>query len=418
MTHRLLPAATVLAAAVFALASLLSATPAAAQDTDDAARIAALEARLAALTEQLRAVEQEQAFTSEELAKVRAELERERDARLAAEARLKAIARVLAGDDASSDTPDAPPISKHLAALLDIVDKAVAAGHTRWQALVELPGEQGQLARAGLDQAIDASDGDAPAEYFYLRGVLRHLEGDVPGALADLQRDVELEPDYAPSHLALARVYAAVGRYAEALKTADRALQINPSLVEALGLRASLRLSLGDLQQAGQDASAALQLEPDNVEALQVRASVRHGSGDYAGAVADLSRIVQLAPDNPRAWHTLASDRVALGQLNEAMTAINRAIELQPAPESLSLRGSLHLSAGRAKDALEDFVRAVRMDPDRWEYLANRGTAQMQTGDTPGAVESFSAAYLRCHDPERRKMLAKTIETLGGRVPE
>ena len=80
------------------------------------------------------------------------------------------------------------------------------------------------------------------------------------------------------------------GAYAEALRSCDRAVELQGEAPSCLALtnRALALIGLGRLDEAGVDVERCLAIEPADPEALWVRAAVRARVGDEVGAIADL----------------------------------------------------------------------------------------------------------------------------------
>ncbi|HOX22983.1 MAG TPA: tetratricopeptide repeat protein, partial [Elusimicrobiales bacterium] len=60
--------------------------------------------------------------------------------------------------------------------------------------------------------------------------------------------------------------------------------------------------------------------------------------------------------------------------------------------DALSLKGVLSLRAGEVKDAIDQFSRAILIDPKDCRLYNNRGRAYEQAGDFIRAAQDYSAA--------------------------
>jgi tetratricopeptide (TPR) repeat protein len=98
-----------------------------------------------------------------------------------------------------------------------------------------------------------------------------------------------------------ARARAAQGRFGDAALDLDRAIALDPKLVEAYVFRASALRRQGILDQAVTDLDKALALDADQPEALLERGIVRRLKGDDTGAIADWRKLTQVAPKTPAA---------------------------------------------------------------------------------------------------------------------
>jgi len=119
--------------------------------------------------------------------------------------------------------------------------------------------------------------------------------GDIAKAETAALTAVEKDTLSAEAHLALARVLRAQARPDEALKETNRALELNPYLVEGLELAGALREAAGDFEKCAGFLQKALELNPWNAQ-LHHRLSEILGPklGDRAGADQHLKEYAEL----------------------------------------------------------------------------------------------------------------------------
>jgi TolB-like protein len=110
----------------------------------------------------------------------------------------------------------------------------------------------------------------------YLRGIDLYAKGDYAGAIRVLEEAARIQPDYAQIWAHLGRAYTTKaslqfgGReeYAQARAAYERALQLNPKLIEPRVYMANLFTDTGRVEQAVPLLRAALEESPNNAEAL------------------------------------------------------------------------------------------------------------------------------------------------------
>lgn len=164
-----------------------------------------------------------------------------------------------------------------------------------------------------LDQAYDVFDAviqsdPQNAEAYARRGyVLLALE-NVRGGLADINRALAIDPDYALAHNYKGVVFAMNGIQDQAVLEFTRAVELAPDMTDAYVNRAGVYLEISDGESALADLDAALALEPENTELLLIRAQTYLALGDWIRAEADLEQVLSL----PAADHTAAAARQLL----------------------------------------------------------------------------------------------------------
>jgi Tfp pilus assembly protein PilF len=96
-------------------------------------------------------------------------------------------------------------------------------------------GERGQYAEAAsfYERAIAAAPNSAVPYYLAADALLKEPDVDAPRVEKYLARAVELEPDFASAHMALAKLYVRGERWAEAATAFERVTRLDPDSSEA-----------------------------------------------------------------------------------------------------------------------------------------------------------------------------------------
>ena len=151
---------------------------------------------------------------------------------------------------------------------------------------------------------------------------------DDPGALADYEKAILLDPLDAEAYCGKAECLSSLKRYPESLEACDTALAINPKYAEALSLRSSVKFNLKDFKGAIADIDAAVALKPTDESFLFVRAGLKEGTGDFQGALADCARSLEVKPNDWAIFHLRAKIFLKMGNPKEALKEIDRALAI------------------------------------------------------------------------------------------
>ena len=195
------------------------------------------------------------------------------------------------------------------------------------------------------------------------------------------------------------RAMAATDRqdYASAVADLNRAVELAPTESSYLYQRGVALSHTHQGALALADFDAALKLKPDNVPSLLARASFRLGS-DQTAAVADLEAADRLLPKE-------APERIALGDLYErgdllpaAAAQFSKWIESHERddvrmPQALNARcWTRALIGGELNAALSDCNGALKLQPDKAQYLDSRGLVYLRLGNYDKAIADYNAA--------------------------
>ena len=197
-----------------------------------------------------------------------------------------------------------------------------------------------------------------------------------------LQQALDLEPDYASAHAAMAWTISEMasakslsqGQFEEAqiLFTnakahAEKAIQLDPH--NEMGFRAlsAIKLRRGDVDGASKAALEAIRMDPGDTRAYNVLADTFAGlDGEENHLVARryFEKALALDPDNPQAHYRYAVLLQNDGDLEDALRHADRTIELHPSTEFAYVTAAdALLWMGRAKEAGARIDRGLKEAP-------------------------------------------------------
>ncbi len=202
---------------------------------------------------------------------------------------------------------------------------------------------------------------------------------DLQASLIPLQRTIELAPDWAPGHAALADSLALLGLYG--------AMPAGETLPLA-GAAAARALELDD-QLGAAHASLGLTLY------LHLH--------DYSGAEASFRRALALDPGNHSAHHWLAMLLSVRKRHDEAVTHIDQALHHAPGSKLLcGKKAAILRQAGRFDGALSQLLECTEKHGETTLFVREKASVLLEQGQTEAAQElllralELSPGDLRC----------------------
>lgn len=249
------------------------------------------------------------------------------------------------------------------------------------------------LAYAALAHAFAALEGSAGAGARWL-----------DSAQVAAQRAVQLAPDAAEAHSALALVHWNRGRLDEALETYRRAVQLRPNDPGTLWGMAFAFWQRGELDEALRLAQQAVALDPANANNAALLGRAHMSLGRFPDAEHWFRRALQLQPDFPWAHEDLIALYIWTGRPVEAAAQLRTLAALLPdSPEHLQAAGLLALRRGDFRGAVGFYERLLRNQPDYAFFdFDNLGFALAQLGDQARAKAVWSQGAARAEAAHRR----------------
>ncbi|MEZ2329747.1 tetratricopeptide repeat protein [Mesorhizobium sp. RCC_202] len=268
-----------------------------------------------------------------------------------------------------------------------------------------------ELAPPSLNEALKATANrvrSKSAAIHIQEGLKQQISGDVPGAIGSFSYAISLDPDNAEAYYDRAQAAASQGDYDLAAKDCRRAAELDPRRADAC---AALMASQQTVQAAGTADQASATLDPSNAATWYIEQALQdQQEGDVPGAVYLFSYAIKLDPDNAVAYFNRALAEASQGHNYLAASDCRRAVELDPqyagacapltagkqtvavigardraAAKVLLERAETRLAKYSLDGALQDFDRAIALDPESAYAYLGRSLARTFNGDKAGA---------------------------------
>jgi tetratricopeptide (TPR) repeat protein len=276
------------------------------------------------------------------------------------------------------------------------------------------------------------------AAYWIVPSVAQHLyaakalatQERIDRADSEVARAVEADPSNATARGFHALSLSELGRDEEAIKEAERAIELKPS--DSAGhLQLAISVKRSDPERAIAEARRAIELGPEDSSAYQLLMSCLFESGRY-NEVADLGReLLALTPYDATAHTSLASVLAANGDLVSAARHLGYVMMLRPELEQAhaQLRQIL-LSMAKQPDGLQRLREIAANSPDSPRMLdelawllatypdskSRDGTAAVRLAEhacdlterrIPALLDTLAAAYAEAGDFPRAISVAE-----------
>jgi tetratricopeptide (TPR) repeat protein len=292
---------------------------------------------------------------------------------------------------------------------------ALLLGLTLWSAAQEPTPEQACLWSKWEDRIpactklIDSKkySGVMLGFYYQSRADAKDHVGDAAGAMADMNRALELDPENFSAYAGRAMLRFKKDDLDGAIADADRALKIHPNAY-AYNTRGLVRLRRAQLDLALSDFTAAIELEPLNSVPYLNRGRVK-GQRKDPSALDDLNKAIELSPDDPDGYSNRGLVKSQQNDVAGAKADFDRALELKPDHQmALNNRGSLRMRLGDLDGAHADLTAAIALAPTDVNAYGNRALVRTQQGNFAGAME----------DAKRGAELAPTRAAFHGLIAD
>jgi tetratricopeptide (TPR) repeat protein len=229
---------------------------------------------------------------------------------------------------------------------------------------------------------------------FFDRGYLQEAEGFFQLALRD-------DPSSAEAHYGLGSVYLQQEKPAQAHINFENAVQLQahypgtlPNAWNNLGILAARG---GHADEGIRDFQRALELDPDHLIALGNLGNAYRQMKRWDDAKSVLQRALQLSPANPEANYALGMVLAQLNDTQQAYEYLQKALAARPAyPEALNNLGILYLRTQRRDQAESSFRESIRVAPSFDQAYLNLAQLYTIEGD-PQRARTVLLELLKQH---------------------
>jgi len=248
---------------------------------------------------------------------------------------------------------------------------------------------------SALEQLEYAARTDSSPSLLLELAQLKFSLADLAGASALAEKIVAANPGMAPAQKLLGDIHLSRAReggdaevqIGQAIERYRAALSANPGEPESCRALAELYYHTGRLKEAGEtilEFGRGQQLDPA-LSLLLGKVYARTGRTQESEKV--LSRLVARSPGNLEALDALAAVLEYEKKYDEAIAQYGALLERSADSAYLHGRiGSLHLLAGRNKEAIQELLQALALDPEDTRSLLSLAQAYEASGNTGEAI--------------------------------
>lgn len=237
------------------------------------------------------------------------------------------------------------------------------------------------------------------AEAHYLKGSVRHVQGQLEAAMADYTQALRLDPKHTETLIARAGIFIDRNQLPDAVQVLEQLRTAAPKEPRA----AYLRALVAERENQPEQARAALQavtqlLDPVPPAYLQFRPQLlmlnglsHYGLNQTAKARQYLEAFLKVQPNSP-VVRLLARIQMNEGNTSLAVPLLEGYLRNNPDDAlAMSLLGSAYMAQGKSARATQILQEALKKQ-DRPEYRTALGLSLLGSGKPEGAMVELEAA--------------------------
>jgi tetratricopeptide (TPR) repeat protein len=244
-------------------------------------------------------------------------------------------------------------------------------------------GEQ-DTAEETIQKALSYWD-DEPRWY----ALAAEIAEDYNNSVNYFQKAVDMEPEYPGHYLALGRKHLQAKQSLLAINSFEKALSINPELIEAWIEKALAKQSLGRMPEALISINQALKLAPEHKQARKTAALLHFENGTYRESERHLVSLLGQRPNDTDLLALFARTLAAQKQTEQALRVIEKAIDIAADPLDLELLRAGIIKQIDGPTAAVDELRIIGSHhQDRYPLVLDLVATLAEAGEIDQAIRT------------------------------
>jgi tetratricopeptide (TPR) repeat protein len=215
----------------------------------------------------------------------------------------------------------------------------------------------------------------------------------VDEALAEVAGIVEKTPDQVSAYLLQVQILRALNRYDEALKSLDKVDELAQGSIVPHEYRGEIYREMGEFDKAIDEFTRVLQIQPGMDLALIRRAEAYMLAERLDEALADINAVLKNNPDLALAHGLRAQVLASQEKFGDAIAEMKLLADEMPGQPDVRMQLALYyLLNNETREAIAQYTQVLDLDAEHFLALRGRGDAYLNLGDHAAAVEDFKRA--------------------------
>ncbi|HPG55097.1 MAG TPA: tetratricopeptide repeat protein [Candidatus Enterocola sp.] len=262
------------------------------------------------------------------------------------------------------------------------------------RAIANFESERYNKAMNDLNVAIRQANNETASECYLLRGkIMFHLD-DIKNALTDLDKAIELNPSNINARLDKAALLQYKREYALAEEEYSNILNISPDNASALLERGNCRQYIGQLEAAMNDYKILAINDSSNFQAkLNIATLTWKISADTVNSISLLNKLAKDNPQSAEVFNARGLIYSLTAQYDSAIADFDKAIAINKNyAAAYNNRGSAYYKQNKLETAIDNYNRAIEINTNYGDAYLNRAIVRELLRDENGSCNDLKAA--------------------------
>jgi tetratricopeptide (TPR) repeat protein len=248
---------------------------------------------------------------------------------------------------------------------------------------------------------------DSEVESLMKDGASKHAAGDREGALKSFEKAIELNPNAENAILSAGVICSESGDQQKAISLFNKALSLNSKNSATYCYRGIAKGRLNDTNGALSDLNKAIEIDSNNVEAFMNRSLTKVNLNDITGAENDLRKARSRAPSDPR----LAQVQTLINSRKPQITTTGQSqsvADKQSQAIALNNIASQKIDLNDVSGAVDCWTRSISLYPTA-DACINMGRIKGMQGSFDDALAFLNDGIRLLQPPDPRPYCLRAL---------
>jgi len=230
------------------------------------------------------------------------------------------------------------------------------------------------------------------AEAYYRKFRLNEIPEWIREAENSAEMAIDLDPSLIEARFSYGLILEMVGQAERAMEELGRVLEEDPTNYDVLIQLALILKKQGRIEEAVDHYQRAIELRPDFWAGYHYLARFYEDTGDYDKAIQYYTETRDQIPESYLAWSNLAIAYYRKDDFQSAIPLLEKSLELRENYNAYNLLGAISYMDGELEKAAEYYTKALEIDSSDHNVWQNLGGVYRELGNQELAAENFQKA--------------------------
>lgn len=207
---------------------------------------------------------------------------------------------------------------------------------------------------------------DCDAEEAFVMGYVAEQQGNDDLAVESYSHSIEQNPEFEAAYKFRGASYIRQKNFVDGETDLNKALELDPEYTDAVLELASMKYEAGSYQEAEELTDKVIETDPENAIAFALKGSILDKNEDYEGALSWFDKAVEANPEDGQLFMQRGIVHLFAGNHDKALDDVKTCRKLSGSHQVIQFNfGLIYLCIeGMEKEAYRNFEKAFKKEPD------------------------------------------------------